>query len=112
MPERKASADVFWRSKEGFEMHLQLGGTSSKEVLDEAHGAIGTIVDTGGVPRPTNGAAPAGGAETPSSDNPPECSVCERKMTYREGESRAGNPYKGFFCPESDCEGKPVWIND
>ena len=117
MPERKASADVFWRSKEGFEMHLQLGGASSEEVLDDAHGAIATIAKNGGEPRPANGIL--GKEETkekekekPSKTNPPKCSVCGAKMTYREGESRTGKPYKGFFCPESDCEGKPVWLND
>ncbi len=32
--EANASVDVFWRSKDGYEMHLQLGGTSSETVLD------------------------------------------------------------------------------
>ena len=31
-----AKADVFWRTKEGFEMHLQLSGASPTDVLDEA----------------------------------------------------------------------------
>jgi hypothetical protein len=120
MPDRKASVDVFWRSKEGYEMHLQLGGASSEEVLDDAQGAIATIAKSGGEPRPANGVLVNGTlgkeetneGEKVSKTNPPKCSVCGKKMNYREGESRAGKPYKGFFCPESDCEGKPVWLND
>lgn len=115
MPDRKASVDVFWRSKEGYEMHLQLGGASSEEVLDDAQGAISTIAKNGGEPRPANGIMgkeETNESEKPSKENPPKCSVCGKKMTYREGESRAGKPYKGFFCPENDCEGKPVWLND
>ena len=114
MPDRKASVDVFWRSKEGFEMHLQLGGASSEEVLDDAQAAIGKIAGAGGEPRPVNGilGKEEKEEEKPSKTNPPNCSVCGKKMTYREGESRTGKPYKGFFCPESDCEGKPVWLND
>jgi len=50
--EGSASVDVFWRSKDGFEMHLQLGGTSSETVLDEAHSAIERIKNAGGGPRP------------------------------------------------------------
>lgn len=111
-PERRASVDVFWRSKEGFEMHLQLNGASSEEVLDEAQEAIGKIVDGGGGPRPAG--APEEGEAPPAPDkkNPPKCSVCGKKMVYREGESRTGKPYKGFFCADQDCAGKPVWVND
>jgi hypothetical protein len=107
--ERKASVDVFWRSKEGFEMHLQLSGASSAEVLDEAQEAVEKIIEAGGEARPsTDGSGKEGG---PSKENPPKCSVCGKKMTYREGEGRTGKPYKGFFCPDRDCEGKPVWLD-
>ena len=108
--ERRASVDVFWRSKEGFEMHLQLGGASSGGVLEEAQEAVESIVKAGGEARPV--AAGDGKEEGPSEAKPPKCSVCGTKMTYREGESRNGKPYKGFFCPDRDCEGKPVWLND
>ena len=107
--ERRASVDVFWRSREGFEMHLQLGGASSEVVLEEAQEAVDQIVKAGGEARPMDDGNRK--EEGPTKANPPKCSVCGRKMTYREGESRAGKPYKGFFCPETDCEGKPVWLN-
>ncbi len=107
--ERRASVDVLWRSKEGLEMHLQIGGASYEAVLEEAQEAVEKIVTAGGEARPTGDENGKEGG--PTKANPPRCSVCGRKMTYREGESRAGKPYKGFFCPESDCEGKPVWVN-
>ena len=108
--EGSASVDVFWRSKDGFEMHLQLGGTSSETILDEAHSAIERIKSAGGEARPDRRHNATG--ENPGEGNSLKCSVCGKKMTYREGESRAGKPYKGYFCPDRDCEGKPVWIDD
>jgi hypothetical protein len=107
--ERKASVDVFWCSKEGFEMHLQVGGTTSVEVLDEAQEAVEKIIEAGGQARPSSDHG--GGEQAAGKENPPKCSVCGKKMVYREGEGRTGKPYKGFFCPERDCEGKPVWLD-
>ena len=107
--EGNASVDVFWRSKEGFEMHLQLSGTSSVGVLDEAQEAVEKITETGGEPRPAR--SRDGGNRAPAKEDPPNCSVCGKTMRYREGESRSGKPYKGFFCPDRDCEGKPVWLD-
>ena len=107
--EGNASVDVFWRSKDGYEMHLQLGGTSSETVLEDAESAIERIKKAGGGPRPgRNGASDA----ATSSTGTPKCEVCGKKMKYREGESRNGKPYKGYFCPDRDCEGKPVWVDD
>jgi len=107
--EGSASADLFWRSKEGFEMHLQLGGASSAEVLDEAQEAVGRIIEAGGEPRPARGRGTDAGV--PTKEDPPKCSVCAKTMRYREGESRSGKPYKGFFCPDRECEGKPIWVD-
>ena len=62
--EGNASVDVFWRSKEGFEMHLQLSGASSVAVLDEAQEAVEKITETGGEPRPARSRqTPEGGRE-------------------------------------------------
>ena len=107
--EGRASVDVFWRSKEGLEMHLQLSGTSSVEVLSEADSAVKRIIENGGEARPYHD--PNGGEQVYTKDNPPKCSVCDKKMVYRDGEGRNGKPYKGFFCPDRDCEGKPVWLD-
>ena len=108
-----ARADVFWRTKEGFEMHLQLSGASTAEVLDEAHAAVRTIIKAGGEARPSNGdGSSSSNDSTTSKSNPPKCKVCGQKMKFREGESKNGKPYKGFFCQDRDCEGKPVWIDD
>jgi hypothetical protein len=110
-----ARADVFWRTKEGFEMHLQLNGASTVEVLDEAHEAVGKIIKAGGEARPSNGAGDGNALDTatvPTKAHPPNCKVCGEKMKFREGESKNGKPYKGFFCQDRDCEGKPVWIDD
>ena len=109
-----ARADVFWRTKEGFEMHLQLSGASPADVLDEAHSAVGTINKAGGEARPSNGESYGtnGNGTKPTKTAPPKCTVCSKKMEFREGTNRGGKPYKGFFCPDRECEGKPVWIDD
>ena len=114
-PDGNARADVFWRTKEGFEMHLQLNGASPGDVLDEAHGAVKTIIKAGGEARPSNGEGHANGngnGTTPTKTAPPKCTVCSKKMEFREGTNRSGKPYKGFFCQDRECEGKPVWIDD
>ena len=41
-----------------------------------------------------------------------KCEVCGKKLKYREGEGRNRKPYKGYFCPDRDCGGKPVWVDD
>ena len=116
-PDGSARADVFWRTKEGFEMHLQLNGASPGDVLDEAHGAVKTIIKAGGEARPSNGEGlnngnGNGNGAKASKTAPPKCPVCSKKMEFREGTNRTGKPYKGFFCPDRECEGKPVWIDD
>ena len=116
-PDGNARADVFWRTKEGFEMHLQLNGASPGDVLDEAHGAVKTIIKAGGEARPSNGEGYANGngngnGAKASKTAPPKCPVCSKKMEFREGTNRTGKPYKGFFCQDRECEGKPVWIDD
>ena len=40
-----------------------------------------------------------------------KCDVCENMLEQKEGVSKAGKPYKGWFCPDRDCKGKPVWEN-
>jgi hypothetical protein len=109
-----ARADVFWRTKEGFEMHLQLSGASPAEVLDEAHAAVATIIKAGGEARPSTGDVNGtnGSGAKPTKTNPPNCGTCGKKMKFREGESKNGKPYKGFFCQDRECAGKPVWIDD
>ena len=116
-PDGNARADVFWRTKEGFEMHLQLNGASPGDVLDEAHGAVKTIIKAGGEARPSNGEGLShengnGNGAKASKTAPPKCPVCSKKMEFREGTNRTGKPYKGFFCQDRECEGKPVWIDD
>ena len=116
-PDGNARADVFWRTKEGFEMHLQLNGASPGDVLDEAHGAVKTIIKAGGEARPSNGEGlnngnGNGNGAKASKTAPPKCPVCSKKMEFREGTNRTGKPYKGFFCQDRECEGKPVWIDD
>lgn len=107
--EGNASVDVFWRSKDGYEMHLQLTGTSPDTVLEDADSAVERIKKAGGEPRPHRNGGPDAATTGASS---PKCEVCGKKMKFREGEGRNGKPYKGYFCPDRDCEGKPVWVDD
>ena len=104
------SWDLFYLTKDGMEAHLQLKGPTVEDVLDKAKGAMKTVRSAGGRPRPTEGCSPT--PEEPSPDAPPDCSECGQTMVYREGTSKAGKAYKGYFCPDRDCEGEPVWVND
>jgi len=36
------------------------------------------------------------------------CGTCGKEMTYKEGISKAGKPYKGWFCLEREHE--PIWL--
>lgn len=45
-------------------------------------------------------------ATTPSQDR--FCTTCGNKLTYKEGTSKAGKPYKGYFCSERGHE--PQWV--
>ena len=112
--ELAASWDVFYLTKEGMEAHLQLRGDSDEELLERAERAIVAILAAEGTARPNSSrrAATAPEVEKPSRDDPPACPECGRKMAYREGKSRSGRPYKGFFCRTEGCQGRPVWLDD
>ena len=111
--EQPVSWDLFYLSRDGMESHLQLKGATVKDVLSEADSAIATVKKAGGVARPRR-QTPAGGSNgsTPPEGDPPKCGACDSSMTFREGISRNGKDYKGYFCPDRDCEGEPVWVND
>lgn len=49
--------------------------------------------------------------EEPKKPEGPLCD-CGSVMQYREGTSKTGKPYKGWFCskPQSQCP--PMWLND
>ena len=83
-------------------------GATVEEVLSQAGTALAKVQKAGGVARPRRG----GTAETSSPDDPPKCGTCGKVMTFREGTSKNGRDYKGYFCPDRDCEGEPVWVND
>jgi hypothetical protein len=106
--ENPVSWDLFYLTKEGMEAHLQLKGATVEEVLSQAGTALGKVQKAGGVARPRRG----GNAETSAPDDPPKCGTCGKVMTFREGTSKNGRDYKGYFCPDRDCEGEPVWVND
>lgn len=51
-------------------------------------------------------------AGSPTPVNPKRvCVACGSEMDYKEGTSKAGNAYKGFFC-KAKCGSDPVWIKD
>ena len=38
------------------------------------------------------------------------CGTCGGVMTHKSGTNKAGKPYSGFFCPNSEAKGcKPIW---
>ena len=43
--------------------------------------------------------------------NAPKCEECGTTMTYREGTSKKGNPYRVWNCPK-DKNHPPIWVND
>ena len=114
MPDQETpvSFDLFYLTSEGMEAHLQLKAATVEDVLSQAETAQTKVREAGGVARPRR-QTPAGGGnpETPSSNDPPKCGKCAKAMTFREGTSKSGKDYKGYFCPDRDCEGEPVWIN-
>lgn len=41
------------------------------------------------------------------------CNVCGKKLVLKEGVSKKTDmPWKGWFCPDRNCKGKPVWVKD
>jgi hypothetical protein len=104
------SWDLFYLTKEGMEAHLQLKGATVEDVLEKAKDALNAVCSAGGKPRPSESCPTT--PEEPSSNAPPNCPECHQTMVYREGTSKAGKPYKGYFCPDRDCKGEPVWVND
>lgn len=109
-PNNPVSWDLFYLTEEGIEAHLQLRGATVDDVLSQAEHALEKVRSAGGVARP--GGARGEQPEEPVQESPPTCRECGSTMTYREGTSRAGKPYKGYFCPDGDCKGEPVWVND
>ncbi len=104
------SWDLFYLTKEGMEAHLQLKGATVTDVLSEAEAARAKVQEAGGVARPRNGRIPAVNGAT--LDAAPTCAACGKTLAFREGTSKAGKEYKGYFCPNRDCKGEPVWVND
>ena len=105
--ENPVSFDLFYLTKEGMEAHLQLKAATVEDVLSQAETALTKVQEAGGVARPRRG----GNADAPAKDDAPKCGTCGKVMTYREGTSKSGKDYKGYFCPDRDCEGDPVWVN-
>ena len=58
---------------------------------------------------PAQSAPARGKAPTQSSTDEHVCPE-HGEMEFKEGVSKAGKPWKGWFCPERDCDTKPVWI--
>lgn len=101
-----AELDFFYTIK-GFEAHTKLivPGTPTVETYETA---IERIQKAGGIPRD---GLPGKAAEAPT-DTEFTCEECGGPMTYRKGTSKAGKPYKGWFCSKRDCKGKPVWDDE
>ena len=105
--ENPVSWDLFYLTKDGMEAHLQLKGATIEDVLSQSESALGKVQEAGGVARPRRGAT----ADASAGNGPTKCGECGKAMTYREGTSKSGKDYKGYFCPDRDCEGDPVWVN-
>lgn len=103
------SWDLFYLTKEGMEAHLQLKGATVEEVFSQAETALSKVQKAGGTARPKR-RSPNGTVE-PAGEADPKCAACGKEMTYREGTSKSGKDYKGYFCPDRDCKGEPVWVN-
>jgi hypothetical protein len=112
MPEQDTSPvsfDLFYLTKGGMEAHLQLKGATVDEVLRQADSAATKVTKAGGTARPR--ASRGGHSETSGDNGTHNCASCGQPMAYREGTSKSGKDYKGFFCPDRECEGEPVWVN-
>ena len=116
MTEEKATitADVdFFYQMKGYEGHTQLHipGTPTIETYEAA---IERIEKAGGLPR--DAVMPGKAAEAPKDDDGDvrvfNCEACGGPMTYRKGTSKAGKPYKGWFCNKRNCKGTTIWDDD
>lgn len=78
---------------------VTVDGYASVIMWLEKNGFKLSAMDVQEAPKPTPQA-------TTSSEK--HCSICGQLMTYKEGVSKTGKPWKGFFCPERGHE--PIWI--
>jgi len=103
-----ADVDFFYQMK-GYEGHTQLHvpGTPTVETYQAA---IERIEKAGGLPR--DAVLPGKPAEAPTDDSGHTCDECGGPMAYRKGTSKAGKPYKGWFCAKRNCKGTPIWDDD
>jgi hypothetical protein len=40
-----------------------------------------------------------------------ECPTCGQQMVYKEGTSKAGKAYAGYFCSDRNCKQPPIWAD-
>ena len=97
--------------KEGFSGHIKITGVPFPKAVTRLDALIKALVEHEyeAGRRPGNG--PPGEAVPQAKGAPagPPCNDCGEPMELRQGVSKAGKPWKGYFCP-ADKTHKPVWV--
>lgn len=89
--------------------HLKTYTDELKELLDGTS-KLGAYFARTGSQKPAGGSSAPAGPSAPANDRPAyqqapsgQTKYCQHgEMTFKSGVSKAGNTYKGFFCPERD----------
>ena len=87
----------------------QLKDEAMKELVEQSAAVARAFIKEVGKGKPA-AAAPASNGQPAESKQPPAgAPECPEGWTYREGVSKAGNAYKGFFPPRGD-DSKPIFF--
>ena len=114
MPENEArnKASIYAQLPSGIDVTIEL--SADDRVFLETQ--VDTIVNNLRL-TPRGAVGFGGGVKTdaePAKPDPaaPQCN-CGKPMEYKEGRSKAGNDYKGWFCTKPGREKcPPIWINE
>lgn len=51
------------------------------------------------------------GPDEPQETGEGECPTCGNAMVYKEGTSKAGKAWAGYFCSDRNCKQTPMWVS-
>jgi hypothetical protein len=94
-------------SPDGFQVTFVSSEKEGKELVEKYPVYVKWLTDSGFQPRK---AGSYGRKDTrPKYDVNADikCKTCDQKMTPRQGTSRSGKPWYGYFCANKDHE--PIW---
>lgn len=88
----------------------QLKADSMRELVEQTSAVSRAFAKEFAKGKPASEAPASNGQSSASKQPPAGAPECPEGWTYREGISKAGKPYKGFFPPRGD-DSKPIFFN-